>query len=547
MFEDSRFHAFMEEELEGVELPSQFTYPFHYVPHELCKMASCRLIDYLNTREDLHEELLAGKMMGVLVVRQCNKIGYLAAYSGNLGHRNNHPYFVPAVCDLLSADGFFVPEEKVITGINKLIEDELINQDRVEAIRLLQNIESDASEEIEAYKLMMKESKALRDLKRKEGVDESILIGESQYQKAQLKRIQKKWRERAEAFKGVVLKSDEKIKTWKMERQQRSVALQRLVFERFVMLNARGEQKNLNEIFSTTPQEVPPSGAGECAAPKLLQYAYSKGYEPLAMAEFWIGQSPKDEVRHQGHFYPSCKAKREPILKWMLQGLNVEPNPLETDVWHKEIAILYEDEWIIAVDKPEGMLSVPGKLTVDSLQQRVQQIMNGEELYIVHRLDMATSGILLFARTQDMYKKLQAMFKSRSVDKCYAAILEGEIAEKKGEINLPLVLNPDDRPRQMVNHRYGKSAITHYEVLSQDRGKTYVMMYPITGRTHQLRVHASHREGLNTPILGDMLYGNASDRLYLHAHRISFNHPITGEKITIVSPVPFESYRFKED
>ena len=536
---DSRFHKFTDDELEGIDLPSLFTYPFNYVPHKLCKIASQHLTDYLNSRSDWDKELQAGKMMGVLIVKHNDNIGYLTAYSGNLAHRYNHEYFVPAVCDLLSSDGFFAPQEAVITGINKMIDQELVNPERLSAVDSIRQCELTANDEINAYKQLMKESKVRRDIMRKQGYDEATLIAESQFQKAQLRRLQKTWAERIDKFRAIITNSDNKIKVWKEERQQRSIALQRLVFDRFVMLNANGESKNLNEIFSTTTQGAPPSGAGECAAPKLLQYAYSNGYQPMAMAEFWVGKSPKDEVRHHGHFYPSCKAKCEPILQWMLQGLNVEPNPLENTENNAKIDILYEDEWIIAVDKPEGMLSVPGKLSVDSLQQRVQKMFEGEEIHIVHRLDMATSGILLFARSSEIHKRLQAMFKSHKIKKCYAAILDGEIINNAGVIDLPLVLNPNDRPRQMVSHQYGKPAITHYKTIDTRNGKTFVLFYPITGRTHQLRVHSSHCDGLNTPILGDTLYGTANNRLYLHAHRLDFKHPISGKEITIVSPIPF--------
>ena len=538
---DSRFHKFTDDELANVELPSLFTYPFNYVPHELCKIASQRLIDYLDSRLNWKEELQAGKMMGVLIIKHNDEIGYLAAYSGNLAHCYNHEYFVPAICDLLASDGFFAPEEAIISGINKMIDYELVNSERLSALDHMHRYKLIADKEISDYKRLMKESKILRDTMRQQGADETALIAESQFQKAQLRRLQKAWAERIDKFRTIITNSDNKIKAWKEERQQRSIALQRLVFERFVMLNAHGQSKNLNEIFSTTPQGAPPSGAGECAAPKLLQYAYSNGYQPLAMAEFWVGKSPKDEVRHHGHFYPSCKAKCEPILGWMLQGLNVEPNPLENAENNAKIDVLYEDEWIIAVDKPEGMLSVPGKLSVDSLQQRVQKMYEGEYTHIIHRLDMATSGIILFARSSEIHKRLQAMFKSRQIDKCYVAILDGEIRNKTGIIDLPLTLNPNDRPRQMVSHQYGKPAITHYETIYARNGKTFVMFYPITGRTHQLRVHASHCDGLNTPILGDTLYGTANDRLYLHAHRLKFKHPITGNEIAIVSPIPFET------
>lgn len=305
------------------------------------------------------------------------------------------------------------------------------------------------------------------------------------------------------------------------------------------MLNARGERRDLCDIFKTTPQGLPPAGAGECAAPKLLQHAYLNGLKPLAMAEFWVGRSPKEEIRHDGHFYPSCKAKCEPILGWMLQGLNVEPNPLESKYSSAPIEVLYNDQWLVAVNKPEGVLSVPGKLSVESLQERVQQMFPHDEILAVHRLDMATSGVLVFAKNKEAHMRLQAMFESREVTKQYAAILDGIIVPDNGIIDLPLILNPDDRPRQMVSAKYGKQAITRYEVIERKNNKTRVFFYPETGRTHQLRVHASHPEGLATPIVGDTLYGTHSNRLYLHAQSIEFTHPITQQEIKISSTCPF--------
>ena len=257
------------------------------------------------------------------------------------------------------------------------------------------------------------------------------------------------------------------------------------------------------------------------------------------MAEFWIGRSPKEEIRHDGHFYPSCKAKCEPILGWMLQGLNVEPNPLESKYSSAPIEVLYNDQWLVAVNKPEGVLSVPGKLSVESLQERVQQMFPRDEILAVHRLDMATSGVLVFAKNKEAHMRLQAMFESREVTKRYVAILDGIIVPDNGIIDLPLILNPDDRPRQMVCAKYGKQAITRYEVIEQKNNKTRVFFYPETGRTHQLRVHASHPEGLATPIVGDTLYGTHSNRLFLHAQSIEFTHPITQQEIKITSTCPF--------
>lgn len=539
MHNDIRFHRFTAKELEGEECPALFTFPFHYVPHPLCVSAAGQLREYLSTRHDWQDELLQGKMMGVLVVQKGDEMGFLAAFSGNLAHGNNHEYFVPAVYDLLSLDGFFPPEETQISEINAKIKAEENSSGRQSLIAQLSEAISKSKSEIDDYRKLMQQSKINRDNRRREGADEALLIAESQFQKAELKRIRSRWQELLTQLKEQLAESDNKIAAWKTERKQRSQALQQRIFRNFVMLNARGESRDLCEIFENTPQGLPPAGAGECAAPKLLQYAYIQGYKPLAMAEFWVGRSPKDEIRHDGHFYPSCKAKCEPILKWMLQGLNVKPNPLEKIVQRTKIEVLYDDDWIVAVNKPQGVLSVPGKLSAISLQEQVQQLYPQCDIQVVHRLDMATSGVLLFAKSQKVHKALQAMFESRKVKKQYVAILDGNVGQQRGTIDLPLILNPDDRPRQMVSYTYGKQAITQYEVIERKKGKTRIYFYPETGRTHQLRVHASHPDGLNAPIIGDVLYGTHASRLHLHAQTIIFVHPITGREIYITAPCPF--------
>lgn len=539
MGKDRCFHKFEAHEIVGVELPKLFTYPFYYEPHPLTLLAARQLRAYLDTRRDWNDELSQGKMMGVLIVKKDDEVGFLAAFSGNLAHENNHEYFVPAVYDLLSLDGFFPPEEAQISEINAKIKNEVNNSHRQSICTQLSEATCNSAKEIEAYRTMMSHAKANRDKMRQEGVDNAMLIAESQFQKAELRRIRARWQQVINNLKSQLSESDKKIADWKAERKQRSRALQERVFRNFVMLNARGESRDLCEIFASTPQGLPPAGAGECAAPKLLQYAYSHGYKPLAMGEFWVGNSPKDEIRHDGHFYPSCKAKCEPILKWSLQGLDIEPNPLEVATTPNSIEVLYDDEWIVAVGKPHGILSVPGKLSADSLQQRVQQLYPEVEIHVVHRLDMATSGVILFAKSKMVHKALQAMFKSRKVKKQYVAILDGIVERQNGIIDLPLKLNPDDRPRQMVSLTHGKQAITRYEVIERKEGKTRICFYPETGRTHQLRVHASHPNGLDTPIAGDTLYGTHAPRLYLHAQRVEFLHPITQTPIIITSPSPF--------
>ncbi|MDE5639260.1 MAG: RluA family pseudouridine synthase, partial [Odoribacter sp.] len=303
----------------------------------------------------------------------------------------------------------------------------------------------------------------------------------------------------------------------------------------------RGERKNLYELFQETEGRVPPAGAGECAAPRLLQYAYLHRLQPVAMAEFWWGESPRGEIRRHGNYYPACRGKCGPILRYMLQGLDVEVNPLEAEGGTtEEVEILYEDEWLWVVNKPAGMLSVPGKSAQTSLLEVMRKrFPEMENLFVVHRLDMATSGVLLVAKTQEVYRDLQAQFKNHEVRKRYIALLDGLLPADEGGIDLPLCLDPDNRPYQIVDEKYGKRAVTRYRVIGRSDHYTRVAFYPLTGRTHQLRVHAAHSCGLNMPIVGDALYGRPAGRLYLHAEQIGFRHPVTNEMICVNKKADF--------
>ena len=325
------------------------------------------------------------------------------------------------------------------------------------------------------------------------------------------------------------------IERLRTERKTRSAALQQRLFKQFQMLDACGRKRDLCDIFQDTAQKVPPAGAGECAAPKLLQYAYRSGLQPVAMAEFWWGDSPKNEIRRHGYYYPACKGKCEPILRHMLQGLQVEDNPLQNDSHRDtELEILYEDEWLLVVNKPAGMLSVPGKLDVDSVYQRVRRIYpEATGPMIVHRLDMATSGLLLIAKTKEVHQNLQAQFKNRTVRKRYVALLDGLVKRREGLIALPLRPDPEDRPRQVVDEVSGKPAVTLFETLICEAHRSRVLFFPQTGRTHQLRVHAAHPLGLDAPIVGDELYGKRAERLYLHAEYLAFRHPVSGRMIEV--------------
>lgn len=336
--------------------------------------------------------------------------------------------------------------------------------------------------------------------------------------------------------------NQEIIEALKEERKQRSIALQQWIFEQFRLRNARGEEQDIYSIFTQTAHRNPPAGTGECAAPKLLQYAYLNNLQPLAMAEFWWGDSPKGEIRRHGHYYPACRHKCEPILNFMLQGLEVEPNPLLTsNTDATQLETVYEDNFLLVVNKPAGMLSVPGKTDQASVLTMLQErYPDATGPILVHRLDMATSGLLLAAKDKDTHALLQKQFEGRTVKKRYIALLEGiPQAEPKGFIRLPLRPDFDNRPLQMVCYEYGKPAVTRYEIMDTENERTRMAFYPETGRTHQLRVHAAHPEGLNCPIVGDPLYGQPTDRLYLHAERLEFRHPVTGQRLQIQKEAPF--------
>ena len=350
--------------------------------------------------------------------------------------------------------------------------------------------------------------------------------------------------------------------------KEESRRLQRLLFAQYHLLNGKGERRNLLEIFQNeqpilSPEEwfnkgeglkvkgegesstLPPSGAGECCAPKLLQYAFQHGLKPLALAEFWVGASPANELRREGQFYAPCSGRCVPILRFMMQGLEVEKPAQEnrTEDLCRRIEVLYEDASLMVVNKPAGLLSVPGKTEERSLSAYLKTQNGYAYLMPAHRLDQDTSGLIVLAKTEEVYKALQSYFQRRDILKRYEALIKGERIMDEGVIALPLLPNPFDRPRQMVSLDHGKPAITRYKIRERRAdGTIFVDFYPCTGRTHQLRVHAAHPEGLNAPILGDRLYGNGteeSDRLMLHAAEIRFVHPVTKEEMHFCIPSPF--------
>ena len=536
-----------------IELPKKFTFPFYYEPHPLCEIAVKEVQDYLETQTDfehnfgLHPSkkgLIVGKMFGVLVVRnQQNEVGYITAVSGKLAETNIHKKFVPPVFDMLTKGSYFSQEEAILNEINSTLENLENNSTYLELISQLKSENKKAAIDIHEKKEALKIAKKKRNIRRIKSQSilkleeyaafEEALSKESLEAKYFFNNVNRFWEHTLNAFKEKLSVFTNQIDLLKEERKIKSAALQQYLFEQYQFLNSVKETKNLTEIFAKTTEQNPPAGSGECAAPKLLQYAFLHDLKPIAMAEFWWGQSPNTEIRKHKQYYPACQGKCKPILSHMLANIEMDTNPmLQNPAIGKELEIIFEDEDVIVVHKPAEFLSVPGIHIQDSVYTRIKnQIKDISGPLIVHRLDMSTSGLLVLAKNKKTHKNLQSQFIHKIIYKRYTALLDGILKEKSGTIKLPLRVDLNDRPRQLVCFEHGKPAETKWEVVEQKNKTTKVYFYPISGRTHQLRVHASHILGLNTPIIGDDLYGKKANRLHLHADTLAFTHPTTKEKM----------------
>lgn len=546
--------------VNSIELPEKFTFPFYYSPHKLAVVACDELKKYLKEQHDFEHNfglnknqdgLVIGKMFGVLVVQdEQGELGFLAAFSGKLANSNHHKYFVPPVFDLLAANSFFRTEEIEINDITLEIQ-ALEQADIYEELKAKFELNSEnLTTTLQSLKSEIKVSKSKRDCLRTEYASSFLpnsieledalesLRKESVGEQLALKRIQKELREAVESSLNELKSYETKINKLKEKRAAWSADLQRRIFEKYTFLNQFKKERSLNSIFQDAQiakitDGKPPAGAGECAAPKLIQYAFLNNLKPICLAEFWWGESPKSEIRLHEQYYPACRGKCEPILGHMLEGMDLDPNPmLENPADGRELPLIYEDEYLLVVNKPHDFLSVPGKTIVDSVYERIRaKYPQATGPLIVHRLDMSTSGLMVLALNLEVYLHLQRQFIKRKVTKRYTALLDGEIASDSGKIELPLRVDVEDRPRQMVCYDHGKHALTTWDKIKVKEGKTLVNFYPHTGRTHQLRVHAAHVEGLNAPILGDDLYGKKDKRLFLHAAYLKFTHPVTNLKM----------------
>ena len=546
--------------ISEIKLPEKFTFPFYYKPHPLAKIATKEVQEYLENQTDfkhnfgLSEDnttLPIGKMFGVLVVKNSkNEIGYLTAFSGKLADKSLPDKFVPPVFNMRSYGSFYLKGEEEITEMNHRLSFLEQNENYIDLKKSLQNITKSINDDLEKEKQKIKRYKKERKARKKTG---KSTLNKSDFKLLEKKLIQESfnnqfyYKELEEYYKNKVAKKrkelaafDDEVASIKKERKEKSNYLQQTLFSKYAFLNHKKESRSLLDIFNN-PAIKPPAGSGDCSAPKLLQHAFLNDLTPICMAEFWWGISPNSAIRKHKNFYPACQGRCKPILTHMLGGIEMDENLLlENLAENQELEIVYEDNVLLIVNKPSEFLSVPGKNISDSVYTRIKEkYPKATGPLIVHRIDMSTSGILLLTKTKEAHKVLQSQFIKRTIKKRYVALLDGDLTENSGTIKLPLRVDLDDRPRQLVDFEYGKNAETNWQIIKKENGKTKVYFYPITGRTHQLRVHAAHKDGLNTPIVGDDLYGKKENRLHLHAEFIEFSHPETNKIMSFTIAADF--------
>jgi len=539
--------------ISGITLPEKFTFPFYYEPHLLAKIATTEVQSYLENQTDFEHNfgldinnnaLAIGKMFGVLVVKnKQDKIGYLTAFSGKLADKSLPEKFVPPVFNMRTSGSFYIKGELEIDVMNAQLG--VLKKDKkyLELKKIITENTAIIQTDLSFQRNRMKRAKSDRKSQKKRAI---TLLNDLEFEELTKKLTQESYnnqffiKELQEYYQAKIEKInlefkifEDKIIALKKERKEKSNYLQQTLFSKYAFLNQQKELKNLLTIFNN-PAIKPPAGSGECAAPKLLQYAFANNLTPITMAEFWWGSAPNATVRHHKNYYPACQGRCKPILTHMLAHTEMDANLLLENLSEKQdLEIIYEDDALIVVHKPAEFLSVPGKDIKDSVYTRIKErYPSATGPLIVHRLDMSTSGVLLLTKTKEANKALQSQFINRTIKKRYVALLDGNLSKNSGKITLPLRVDLNDRPKQLVDFTYGKPAETDWKIINKENGKTRVHLYPITGRTHQLRMHAAHKNGLNTPIVGDDLYGKKEKRLHLHAEFIEFLHPTTLKKMS---------------
>ncbi|MEZ9391225.1 RluA family pseudouridine synthase [Vibrio splendidus] len=549
-------HALNQPANQDLSLPTRFTFPYYYTPHPMCELAMLQLQQSL--LDCGVNETSQGNLYAVLLVQDptTQELGYLSAFSGlqldsSLASPLTSIAFVPSAFDgqqfqVQNTQGL-VKQATLINDITNL--EQTHNLDDLTSS--LNELKNDASKAVEAFQIAMAANKAERTILREKANQEKALgnldsaadllkqLGnQSSQEKRDLKALRIEWKQKIAERQLQVDAIESELKSRKQEYQAISAELeaQRLFHYRFI--NQALESKNLLELLDGKDAL---EGSGDCCLPKLLNFAFEHGFKPLALSEFWWGLPPTDIIRQHANLYPVCQSKSFEVLDHQLSGIELEDNPLIVNpAVGKSFDIVYEDDEIVVVNKPEEFLSVPGKFIEDSVYTRIKaRYPDATGPLIIHRLDMSTSGLLILALTAESNKHIQKQFIDRTVEKRYTALLDGEIHGESGDISLPLRGDIADRPRQLVCREHGRNAETHWEMVNTNNGKTKVHLYPKTGRTHQLRVHCAHPSGLGVPIRGDDLYGYKRERLHLHAGYLKLIHPTTGKWIEFEVPSEF--------
>jgi tRNA pseudouridine32 synthase/23S rRNA pseudouridine746 synthase len=533
-------------------VPARLASPFDPgEPHPVARRAAEALIGELRGRAGLEARLAApggGKMFGVLVVAGPDgRVGTLRGFSGMLDGAWCVPGFVPPLFDAAARDAFWPAGERELAELDRALRALAAGADAT-ALRIAHaELAARHAAELAALRARHRDHRAVRQAARQAirgaagAGDPAALHALDQASRGDAAERRRLLADHAAERAAIATRLDA-LDAARAElargRAGRSRALMTRIHDSYAIASARGERRPLRALFA--PGE-PPSGAGDCAGPKLLGHAYRLGATPLALAEFWWGAPPATGGRRAGQFYPSCRGKCGPLLAFMLDGLACAAAPVfgAAAIPADEPRVVHEDPWLVIVDKPCGLLSVPGRddRLQDSVVTRLRARWPGATA--VHRLDLDTSGLLVAAKDPATHAALQRAFARREVDKRYVAWLDGPVAGDRGTVALALRVDLDDRPRQLVDPEHGKPAITDWQVIDRAGARTRVHLVPHTGRSHQLRVHAAHPLGLGAPIVGDRLYGRAAERLALHAEALAFVHPHTGRRVALERPAPF--------
>ncbi|MEZ9258113.1 pseudouridine synthase [Vibrio splendidus] len=541
---------------QDLSIPTRFTFPYYYTPHPTCELAMLQLQQSLI--DCGVNETSQGNLYAVLLVQNpiTQELGYLSAFSGlqldpSLASQLNNINFVPPAFDSEQFQSHnsanLARQSQLADDIKKLQQSHNLDV----LVAELEELTVESAQAIEAFQLAMTVNKAQRNELREQANQEKALgnlesaanllkqLGnQSSQEKRDLKALRIEWKQKIAERQSQVDLIESELKNRKQDHQAISEQLETQRLSHYRFINQALESKSLLELLDGKDAL---EGSGDCCLPKLLNFAFEHGFRPLALSEFWWGVPPTDIIRQHANLYPVCQSKSFEILDHQLSDIELEDNPLIVNpAVGKSFDIVYEDNEIVVVNKPEEFLSVPGKFIEDSVYTRIKaRYPNATGPLIIHRLDMSTSGLLILALTAESNKNIQKQFIDRTVEKRYTALLDGEITGVSGYISLPLRGDITDRPRQLVCHEHGRNADTYWEAIGTSNGKTKVHLYPKTGRTHQLRVHCAHPLGLGVPIRGDDLYGYKRERLHLHAGYLKLIHPTTGEWMEFEVPSEF--------